>query len=329
LGDLVQAYDGFPKQVSATTDPAGLPVEFEYEGGNPPTYPGQYDVSGTIDHPDYAGSASDTMTLTVTALVRHAPTMNGMVDGSVQVLAAENLTLNSASSLSGDVLVRGKPTVVVNGQPTIAGVRTGLGAATPTSHKITLNDGAVLRYLVRQVDAINLPTVNAPTAPIGTRSVTLNKPGQSPGNFATLRHLTLNSAGMVAVPPGAYGKFVANGTSGFVLGVAGADEPAVYHFQNLTFNSAGALQVVGPVIITLGEGVTINAGSVGHADNPEWLTLQVHAGGVTLSSNATLHGHVVAPSGTVVINNNATVRGSIASDRLTINSGGLVDEGTP
>ncbi len=50
----------------------------------------------------------------------------------------------------------------------------------------------------------------------------LNGSGQNPGDFATIRNLTLNGgAGQVAVPPGTYGVFTANGTAGFILGVAG------------------------------------------------------------------------------------------------------------
>jgi autotransporter-associated beta strand protein len=329
LGDLVQAYDGTPKHASATTDPAGLPVEFAYEGETAPTYPGEYDVTGAIDHVNYNGSASDTMTVTVTALVRHAPTLNGVVDGSVQMVAAENVTLNQAAALSGDLLVRGKPTVKINGQPTLVGVRTGPDAATPTAHKITLNHGAVLRYLVQQVDPADLSNVPAPAVPAGDRSVVVNQAGQSVGAWSTLRNLTLNSgAGTIAVPPGAYGTFVANGGTSLILGVAGATEPTRYDLQNLTLNGGGTLQVVGPVILTLRNSVALN-GHAGNADHPEWLTFQVHAGGLTLNSGAALHGHAVAPSGTIVVNGNATLRGSLAADRLTINSGGLVDEVAP
>jgi autotransporter-associated beta strand protein len=328
LGNLVQAYDGEQKHASATTNPAGLTVSFAYEGGAVPTYPGDYDVTGTIVDDNYAGSSSDTLSVSITALVRRAPVLNGILDGSIQVLTAENLTLKETSALSGDLLVRGKPTVVIKGDPTRIGTRTGPGAATPTSHSVTINDGAVLRYLVLQVDPIDLPSVSAPATPIGTRSVTLSKAGQSVGNWSTLRNLTLNGgAGKVAVPPGAYGNFIANGETGFVLGDANATngEPVHYHFQNLTLNGGSTLEVVGPVIVTLANGTTINA-QAGSATHPEWLTLQVHSGGVTLNTGATLDGHVIAPAGTVTINTSATLRGSIAADGLTINSGGLLDQ---
>jgi len=44
-----------------------------------------------------------------TALVRHAPALNGSVDGSVQVELPENITLNGSAKISRDLLVPGTP----------------------------------------------------------------------------------------------------------------------------------------------------------------------------------------------------------------------------
>lgn len=326
LAPLTQAYDGTPRVVTATTDPSGLTVKINYDNGSPtaPIYPGAHLVTATIDDANYEAALSQTMDVTITALVRHASTFNGIVDGSVQMLLPESVTLNSGASLSGDLLVPGTPGVLLNGSPTFAATKDGPGLATPTNYAVTLNSGAVLRYLVRHVNAIALPIVAAPPAPTGTRDVTINSAGQSPGNFATLRNLTLNSnAGTVAIPPGTYGTFTANGSS-FVLGVAGATEPAIYNLQSLTLNSASSLQVIGPVILTLANGVTIN-GTVGNSVHPEWLTLNVSTGGVTLNSSATLRGVVNAPAGTVILNG-ATLVGRVSADRLTLNSNALLDE---
>ena len=128
-----------------------------------------------------------------------------------------------------------------------------------------------LRHVVRRTDAVALPTVPAPPSPTGSRTVVLNSPGQSPGDFGTIRHLILNGhAGQVAVPAGTYGVLIANGNSGFVLGVAGATEPAVYNLQGLLVNGASTLQVVGPVILNVASGVILN-GTGGASDQPSWL----------------------------------------------------------
>jgi predicted extracellular nuclease len=238
LAGLTQAYDGTPRVVTATTVPPGLPVVITYAGSlTPPVNPGIYPVTATINHPDYTGTVSDSLVVSITALVRHAPVLNGGLDGSLQVLLPENVTLNGNAWVSGDLLAPGTPTVRLNGQPTYGGTIDGDGAFAPSGHTITLNGGAVLRHVVRRTDALSLPVVAAPPAPAGTRNVSLNSAGQSPGDFATLRNLTLNgNAGEVVVPPGTYGAFTANGNSRFVFGVAGGTEPEVYNLQGLTLN---------------------------------------------------------------------------------------------
>ena len=265
----------------------------------------------------------------VTALVRHAPTLDGDLDGSLQVLTGESFTLNGNASVSGDLLVPGTPTVRLNGHPTFVGPRDGTGSASPSNYQVTLNGNAVLRYLVRRTDPIAMPTVSAPPAPAGTRDVSINSAGQSIGSFATLRNLTLNgNVGTYAVPAGTYGTFNVNGNSGLALGVAGATTPAVYNLQGLTLNGNSSLQILGPVVIVLANGVSLNA-SVGASGHPEWLTLAVAAGGVTLNGNVAFRGSVIAPAGTVVINGNATLTGSVVADRLTLNGNGLLKQVMP
>ncbi len=329
LGDLVQAYDGTPKMPTTTTDPAGLTVVLTYDGGAiAPTLPGSYEVVATIVDPIYAGTASGTFVITVTALSNHAPVLNGDIDGSCQVLLPENVTLNS-SMVSGDLLVPGTPTVRLNGHPTYGSTVDSSGDPLPSGYTITLNGNAILRHVVRRVDPIALPVVGPPPAPTGTVDVIINTSGQTVGDFGTLRNLTLNgNVGNVAVPPGTYGAFTVNGGSGLVLGVEGATEPAVYDLQRLTLNGQAQIQLVGPVVLTLANGVALN-GSVGVSAHPEWLLLQIAQGGVTLNGGAVLHGDVIAPSGTVIINGNSALYGTVTADRLTINGRGLLSEVFP
>ncbi|HTT57235.1 MAG TPA: ExeM/NucH family extracellular endonuclease [Opitutaceae bacterium] len=329
LAGLDQVYDGTPRVVTATTDPAGLTVTVTYNGSaTPPVNPGAYAVVATVNDPNYAASVSDTLVVTITALINHAPTLNGDIDGSAQVLLPENLTLNSAM-VSGDLLVPGTPPVKLNGRPTYGSTVDGTGAAAPSNYTVTLNGNAVLRHVVRRTDPIAMPVVGAPSAPAGTRDVAVNKAGQAVGDFATLRNLTLNgNAGTVAVPPGTYGTFIANGGGGFVLGVAGATDAAVYNLQGLTLNGNAQLQVAGPVILTLAGGVTVN-GTVGVSTHAEWLLLRIASGGLTLNGGVVFHGDVVAPAGTVIINGNSTLHGEVVADRLTVNGNGVLTEEFP
>ncbi len=258
------------------------------------------------------------------AVVRHAPVVNGRVEGSVRQLTGEAVTLNSGAVVTGDLLVPGTPTVTRNGSPTFGGVVEGGGSAQPSGYAVTLNSSAQLGRLVTRMDAVSLPAVAPPPASAGTRSVVINSPGQSAGDFATLRDLTLNgNVGVVSVPPGTYRNMTANSGSGFALGVAGASQPAVYNMAALTINGASELRVVGPVVLTLGSGLNVN-GAVGSTGNPLWLTLKVASGGVTLNGGSSLRGVVFAPSGTVTINGSSGLVGTAFCDRLIVNSGGVL-----
>ncbi|MDP3072585.1 MAG: MBG domain-containing protein [Opitutaceae bacterium] len=330
LAGLTQAYDGLPKPVTTTTTPAGLAVSVTYDGHTtPPTNPGSYPLVATTTDSNYRGNATGTLVVTVTALVRRAPSLNGGLDGSLQILTAESFTLNGNAWVSGDVLVPGLPTLRLNGNPVYGGTLDGSGSASPSNYQVTLNGNAALRHLVRRTDPIVLPTVTAPPAPAGTRNLSLQSAGQDLGDFATLRNLTLNgNAGDYVVPAGTYGAFDANGSSGLILGEPGATTPAVYHLQDLTLNGNARLQILGPVILILAQSVSIGGSTVVTGD-PAWLTLAVASGGVSLNGNATFHGSILAPSGTVTINGNATLTGRVASDRLTINGQGLLEGVTP
>ena len=256
---------------------------------------------------------------TGTALVRHAPSINGNIDGSVRQMLPESVTLNGGASVTGDFLLPGLPTVRLNGNPSYFGTLDGTGAATPTSHQVTLNGNVSLRRVVRRTDALALPAVSAPPLPAGTRSVSINSSSQSPGNFATLRNLTLNgNVGQFPIAAGTYGNFTANGGSGFTLGVVGATQPTVYRFQSLTLNGNSALHLVGPVIITLASSMAAN-GQMGVSTNPEWLSLRIASGGLTLNGSVSIYGYVEAPAGTVTLNGSARLIGGVASDRLTLN----------
>ena len=324
------AYDGTPKNATATTTPAGLALSYTYNGSaTPPTTPGTYAVVATITDPNYSGNASGTLVIVSTVLVLHAPTVTGGVDGSVQVLTGENITIGGSGYISGDLLVPGTPTVTVSGTATYGGTIDGTGSTSPTGYVVALNNNALLRHVVRRTDPIAIPTVSAPPAPTGTRTVSLTSASQSAGDFSTILNLTLAAnAGPVAVPPGTYGNFSAAGNSALVLGVPGATTPAIYNLQSLTVNlllGNAQLQIVGPVILTVANG-TILSGTAGSAANPGWLTLRVANGGVTSSGNITIKGSITAPNGTVTLNGNATLNGTVVAQHLTLNGTSLIND---
>src|SRR5262245_44125294 len=271
-----------------------------------------------------ATSDAATLSIAAVALVNHAPALNsGILEGSIRQMLGESMALNGSTTISGDLFVPGLPNVILNGSPNYGGTLDGGGATTPTNYTVTLNSSVTLGHVVRRTDPVPMPTVTAPASPTGTRSVALNNPGDPVGDWVTVRNLTLNSnVGQVAVPAGAYGDFTANGGSGFTLGAAGSVLPSVYYFQRLALNNQARIDVMGPVIVVVANGVSVNGGVVGSADHPAWLTFNVYAGGLTLNGGANVYGYVAAPRGAVAINGNCQVVGGLASDRLTINNNG-------
>lgn len=259
-----------------------------------------------------------------TAQVRQAPKINGRVEGSIRQLAAENVVLNGGASVTGDLFVPGTPQVLLNGKPDYGGTLDGTGAVTPTDYKVTLNGGAELGHVIRRTDPVPIAAVEAPPPPIGTRTVTINQRGGSAGDFVTLRDLTLSSdCGQFSVPPGTYGAFSAKSGSGFTLGVANSEEPGIYHFQSLTLSADSSLLVVGPVVITIGGDLIVNT-SAGEPAHPEWLTLRLATGGLSVAGNRTIYARLEAPNGTLTLNGGSQFVGAAASDRLVVNGNAVL-----
>lgn len=261
------------------------------------------------------------LSISPVALVSHAPFLNSaLVVGSLQQMLGEDVTIAGSSSISGDLFVPGTPNVVLNNNPDYGGTVDGSGSLSPTNYVVSINGGTTLGHVVRRTDPVPLPIVNAPQPPTGTRTVTLNNSNQNIGDWVTVRNLTVNSnLGQIAVPAGAYGDFSAKSGSGFTLGVPGAQVPSIYSFQSLTLNGGAQLQVVGPILLIIGNGLSVNGGVVGDDGNPSWLTLQIYAGSLTLNNAANVFGYVTVANGTLTINGNCVVTGGAAVDRLTIN----------
>ena len=105
----------------------------------------------------------------------------------------------------------------------------------------------------------------------------------------------------------------------------GAHVPAIYYFQSLTLNGGAQVQIVGPVLLVMGNGFSVNGGAIGNSAHPAWLALEVFAGDLTLNGGGQVFGYVNAQAGTLRINGNCQVTGGVAADGLGIkNDGKLV-----
>jgi hypothetical protein len=254
-------------------------------------------------------------------VTNHRPLMTGgSIQGSIWQLRGEPVTLKGAISITQDFLLPGTPVVTTTNNPTFGGVVDGTGNPQPSGYAVTLGGGLSLGHVVTRTDPFGLGVVASPPSPKGTRSVLMTSAAQSPGDFATLRHLALSgTAGAVAVPPGTYGTFLAGGTTAFVFGVAGATQPSVYNLQNLALTDQAQLRLAGPVILTVANGVAGARSAVfGEVSNPSWLSLRLSRIGLALADSSALHGVVRAPSATVSMLGSSRLIGAVFCNQLVV-----------
>src|SRR5512139_958989 len=89
LGNLSQVYDGTAKSASATTVPPGLTVTLTYDGSpNAPTNAGGYTVIGTIVNVNYAGAATNTLTIAKSNAVVTLGSLSEVSDGTAKSASA-------------------------------------------------------------------------------------------------------------------------------------------------------------------------------------------------------------------------------------------------
>ncbi len=103
LGNLVQTFDGNPKTVSVTTNPAGLTVAVTYNGSTTaPTNAGAYAVIATVNSPSFSGQASGNLVIQPgTQQITFAALANkkfGDADFGVSASASSNLTVTFSAS---------------------------------------------------------------------------------------------------------------------------------------------------------------------------------------------------------------------------------------
>jgi hypothetical protein len=266
-------------------------------------------------------------------VARHAPGLNGgRVEGAIRILQGESFNINSNTVVTGDIYIPGTPQINVNANVTYRGIIQGTGNPQPAT-TINLNSNSTLNHIVSRTDPIQISSVPTVAPGQGNRDISLNKNDQ-PGDFSTIRNLTLNSSygNNLAIPPGSYGNFTANSNTGFILGIN--HQATSYSLQNLNLNSNSQILVQGTVTLNIQNGINLNSNvKMGNSSSPISLAVNIANGGINLNSNSQLYAIVRTPTGTVNINANSLLVGLLVCDRVNINSGGtikpLVTDTTP
>ena len=183
LGSLSVSYDGTPKSATATTNVGPLAVDFTYNGtATPPTNVGSYAVVGTINSPNYSGSASGTLTI---AKANQSITFDVLSDRTIGDLPFGLLASATPSALPVAFSVLSGPATLSGNIVTL----TGVGAVTiraSQSGNASYNEAANVDRVFNVVKAMPVITWSAPSAiTYGTplSSAQLNATADVPGSF--------------------------------------------------------------------------------------------------------------------------------------------------
>ena len=162
VDSLTATYNGSPQPVTATTTPPGLEVDFTYTDSNnntsstAPTNAGSYTVVGTVNNPNYTGSATGTLVIykaTATGTINSA-SLSATYDGNPHAATAmtnppglevdftytdsNNITSSTAPTNAGSYTV----TATIN-DPNYMGGGTGTLVIAQAAANVTLNNGSL------------------------------------------------------------------------------------------------------------------------------------------------------------------------------------------
>src|SRR5215831_12956426 len=145
LDNLVQTFDGNPKSVSVTTNPAGLNIAVTYDGSaTAPTNAGSYAVTATVTEANFIGQANGSLIIQpATQQITFGALPNRTVgDADFNVIATASSNLPVSFSASGNCSVAGTQAQITGGGAcTITASQDGNAnyrPATPVSRAFTI-----------------------------------------------------------------------------------------------------------------------------------------------------------------------------------------------
>jgi hypothetical protein len=203
LGNLTQTYTGSPISATAVTTPAGLTVDFTYNGSaNPPTAAGSYTVIGAISSANYQGSATGTLkinqaTPTITwpapaAITYGTALSSAQLDATASINSAAIAGAFVYSPAAGTVLSAGTHTLSVTFTPADT-----TDYSTPGPATTTIN----VNLATLDVTANSATKIYGTANPVFTGSVTGSQNNDSfTESFATAATISSNVGSYPIVP---------------------------------------------------------------------------------------------------------------------------------
>ncbi len=335
LGNLSQTYTGSAEAATASTTPIGLTVNFTYNGSaNVPTNAGSYIVIGTINNPNYTGSATNTLVIAQASgsvtLGSLNQTYNGSAEAATASTSPNGLTVNFTYNGSANAPTNAGSYTVIGtiNNPNYTGSATNTLIIAQASGSVTLGSlSQTYSGTVEPATATTIPSglavsftyngsANVPTnagsyTVVGTINDT-NYQGTTTNtlviNKATLTYAA-NAAGMT------YGSAVP-GLNGSVSGFVGTDNQGNATTGTLMFTTgATSSSGVGNYAVN-GSGLAANNGNytfVQALGNATALTINALA--VNLTGTRSYDGTTTAAAGILSVGN------KVGSDNVAVAAG--------
>ena len=196
LGTLEQAYDGTPKNATATTVPAGLPVEFRYAGGTAvPTEAGSYAVVATVAAGNHQASATGTLVVAKAVATVALDGLEQTYDGTSKRVAATTDPAGLAVAITyggGDA-------------PPVPAGRYAVAAEIDDPNFAGASAGTLV--VAKAAQTIDFPAIEDPLAPDGVGLSAISSSGlpvsfavvNGPARISEGAHLSFTGAGAVSV----------------------------------------------------------------------------------------------------------------------------------
>lgn len=353
----------------ATLFPAGYKIYYSTDG-SPPTrnstlYSAPFTIPAgstvTVQAVAYPSTSTDDMWFTnpiaiggpyavpspsslAGVLVSKIDRLNGVINGSVQLLTVSDFQWNGSTILNGDLYLAGAPAIYgnlvsnsgSNSLTVYSGTTTdypkytyttnynGKKAFIPPSGSPTYNfqiDAGTISGRIFTNATVTTAGLSSLDASYMNAVVTGNNSGV-PAITTNGDNRTLNGNANVTLAGGTYGSISVNGT----LNLGSPGVTTYYNMDSITVNGSGQIKLNGPVVIFLKNGGTLN-NIVGTSAQNNWLT--VYSQGVlTLNGGGGIYGNKIVTTSSMTINGKVTLTEGTIAKSVIVNGGGSLNVGT-
>lgn len=252
-------------------------------------------------------------------VTKHGAQVHGVIEGSLVALEeTADVSVDRTARISGDLMLPREKAAPVTTAPGLSNV-TAQNSKISARAKIAVADSTSVKGKQKVVSGFAVPRTAAPAQPKGKDAIILKTEKDKDPNFKNLKDLTVKqSKRVVILPAGNYGE-IAVDSGRLQLGRKGSLTRDRYYFQSLAVGADGSVELLGPVVVTVGHLGSIQ-GKLGSDRFTNYLDLRVASGAVTLGADTEIHGVVTATESAVTLGQRVKVRGGIICDQAVVES---------